>query len=149
MACHIGRVRSRRAEWPKVAIRTTEQFLSGNGIAGSDGRIRNVNRLLENLLGFSAAELAGEPVELLLPTHLRERHVAHRTRYTLAPAPRPMGVGVELAARHKEEAMLKELLIEGVLSIQSGDNPRTIEEKLKSFLPPGTRAALDKRKEAA
>ncbi|HUS57339.1 MAG TPA: motility protein A [Planctomycetota bacterium] len=45
----------------------------------------------------------------------------------------------KLGARHKEEALLKELLIEGILSIQAGDNPRTIEEKLKSFLPPSAR----------
>lgn len=45
----------------------------------------------------------------------------------------------KLDNRHKEEAMMKELLIEGILSIQSGDNPRTIEEKLRSFVPPGSR----------
>lgn|GEM_PF-825050 len=99
VARELDDVRSRRLrELDALLASSPDPML----IAGSDGRIRNVNRLLENLLGFSAAELAGEPVELLLPTHLRERHVAHRTRYTLAPAPRPMGVGVELAARHKD-----------------------------------------------
>ncbi|HUU67900.1 MAG TPA: MotA/TolQ/ExbB proton channel family protein [Planctomycetota bacterium] len=51
----------------------------------------------------------------------------------------------KLSARHKEEALLKELLIEGVLAIQAGDNPRTIEEKLKSFLPPSNRAKLEQK----
>jgi chemotaxis protein MotA len=31
------------------------------------------------------------------------------------------------------------LIIEGVLSIQSGDNPRILAEKLWSFLPPESR----------
>ncbi|MCL1986595.1 MAG: MotA/TolQ/ExbB proton channel family protein [Firmicutes bacterium] len=36
----------------------------------------------------------------------------------------------------KEEVLLKTVLIEGMLSIQAGENPRIIEEKLKSFLAP-------------
>ena len=31
-------------------------------------------------------------------------------------------------------------MIEGLLSIQAGENPRVIEEKLKSFLAPNERA---------
>ncbi len=39
------------------------------------------------------------------------------------------------------ETMVKEIMIEGLLSIQAGENPRVIEEKLKSFLSPQARAA--------
>ena len=35
--------------------------------------------------------------------------------------------------------MQKEIVIEGILSIQSGDNPRILLEKLLSFLPPNER----------
>ena len=38
-----------------------------------------------------------------------------------------------------EEMLLKEILIEGMLSIQAGENPRMIEEKLKAFLSPAMR----------
>ena len=37
------------------------------------------------------------------------------------------------------EVMLKEMAVEGLLSIQAGENPRVIEEKLKSFLSPVVR----------
>lgn len=40
---------------------------------------------------------------------------------------------------NKEEMLLKTVLIEGMLSIQAGENPRIIEEKLKSFLAPTLR----------
>ena len=40
------------------------------------------------------------------------------------------------------EIMMKEIEIEGILSIQAGENPRIIEEKLKSFLSPTSREAL-------
>ena len=41
-----------------------------------------------------------------------------------------------------------ELLLEGVLSIQAGANPRIIEQKLLSFLPPKQRKALESGKAA-
>ena len=36
---------------------------------------------------------------------------------------------------------MKEIAIEGLLSIQAGENPRVIEEKLRSFLAPADRAS--------
>ncbi len=44
-------------------------------------------------------------------------------------------IGNKLRLRHEEEILCKELIIEGVLSIQSGENPKFIREKLVSFLP--------------
>lgn len=41
-----------------------------------------------------------------------------------------------------QEMLLKEVMIEGLLSIQAGENPRVIEEKLKAFLAPALRDAL-------
>ena len=38
-----------------------------------------------------------------------------------------------------DELLMKEVLVEGILSIQAGDNPRIIEEKLKAFLSPALR----------
>ncbi|MCL2854274.1 MAG: motility protein A [Defluviitaleaceae bacterium] len=40
-----------------------------------------------------------------------------------------------------QEMLLKEVQIEGMLSIQNGENPRIIEEKLKAFLAPSLRKA--------
>jgi chemotaxis protein MotA len=42
----------------------------------------------------------------------------------------------KLDIRSKEETLLKELIVEGVVAIQSGDNPSIVEEKLKGFLSP-------------
>ena len=38
-----------------------------------------------------------------------------------------------------QEADARTMMIEGILSIQAGDNPRIVEEKLKTFLEPGER----------
>ncbi len=48
-------------------------------------------------------------------------------------------VAAKLKVNHDGEMMVKEIMIEGLLSIQAGENPRVIEEKLKSFLSPKDR----------
>jgi chemotaxis protein MotA len=47
----------------------------------------------------------------------------------------------KLARRTIEETLTKTIVIHGVMSIQSGDNPRTVEAKLATFLPPALRPA--------
>ena len=44
---------------------------------------------------------------------------------------------------NSEEMLIKEVLIEGILSIQAGENPRIIEEKLKSFFSPALREQVN------
>ena len=45
----------------------------------------------------------------------------------------------KLKGQNETEMMQKEIMIEGLLSIQAGENPRVIEEKLKSFMAPAER----------
>jgi chemotaxis protein MotA len=45
----------------------------------------------------------------------------------------------KLKHRSREEVLLKEMVLEGILSISKGENPRIIEEKLNSYLPPAVR----------
>jgi chemotaxis protein MotA len=45
-----------------------------------------------------------------------------------------------------DETRLREIMVEGILSIQSGDNPRILEEKLVSFLPPRHRDAVQQER---
>ncbi len=47
------------------------------------------------------------------------------------------------------EIMLKQVMIEGLLSIQAGENPRVIEEKLKAFLSPDNRNSLSENGDEA
>lgn len=52
-------------------------------------------------------------------------------------------VANKLKANSEMEILMKEVMVEGLLSIQAGENPRVIEEKLKSFLLPAKREALN------
>ncbi|MBO5488342.1 MAG: motility protein A [Eubacterium sp.] len=48
-------------------------------------------------------------------------------------------IATKLRANNRKEVAMKEVICEGILSIQAGENPRVIEEKLKSFLAPSER----------
>jgi chemotaxis protein MotA len=49
----------------------------------------------------------------------------------------------KLKLRSKEEKLLKEMQLEGILCISKGENPRIIAEKLSSYLPPTERKQED------
>ena len=51
-------------------------------------------------------------------------------------------IAKKLAARSSKEIVSMELMVEGILAIQAGENPRIVEEKLKVFLPPKLRTRL-------
>ena len=55
--------------------------------------------------------------------------------------------GEKLALNNNTEIMMKEIMVEGLLSIQAGENPRVIEEKLKSFLAPKQRKSMSSDKD--
>jgi chemotaxis protein MotA len=49
----------------------------------------------------------------------------------------------KLALRSKEEVAYRKMLMEGILSLQAGENPRIIKEKLSAFLPPSERSRAE------
>jgi len=49
----------------------------------------------------------------------------------------------KLKNRSEGEVVIKEMIIEGVLSIQYGEHPNTIHTKLSNFLPPSIRTSID------
>ena len=48
-------------------------------------------------------------------------------------------VANRLKAMSAEEVELRTLTVEGILSVQAGDNPRVVADKLTSFVPPAER----------
>jgi PAS domain S-box-containing protein len=71
-------------------------------ITDGAGRIALSNRQAEVLFGYPSDELAGQPIEVLMPDRFRIRHRDHCARFTQAPAVRSMGVGDELAGRRRD-----------------------------------------------
>jgi chemotaxis protein MotA len=57
-------------------------------------------------------------------------------------------MAAKLKNRSQEEMALRDLVVEGIVSIQSGDSPRVVEEKLKSYLAPKERAGVGRKRGA-
>jgi chemotaxis protein MotA len=49
----------------------------------------------------------------------------------------------KLGQREKEEVLIRQIIIEGIIAIQAGDQPQLVEEKLKSFLSPSDRKVVE------
>jgi PAS domain S-box-containing protein len=65
-------------------------------IIDQTGTIRYTNRQVSAIFGYPHDAIVGRPVEFLMPSRLRERHVSHRRTYVESVRARPMGIGLEL-----------------------------------------------------
>ena len=52
-------------------------------------------------------------------------------------------IAAKLKARSAEEGLQKRMIMEGLMSIQSGDNPRIVEQKLNVFISPNLRSVSE------
>jgi PAS domain S-box-containing protein len=66
------------------------------------GKIRMVNRQAQALFGYAREELIGTDLDILVPAKVRDVHPRHRASYFAHPTTRPMGAGLQLAARRKD-----------------------------------------------
>ena len=69
------------------------------------GRILRVNARVGALFGYVPDELVGQPIERLVPAHLREGHAALRAGYSAHPHVRD-GHGLDLRGMRKDARVL-------------------------------------------
>jgi len=62
------------------------------------------NRRAEEMFGYGHGELAGRPVESLIPVRLQVAHLRLRAGYAQQPRARPMGAGPRLVGLRKDGA---------------------------------------------
>jgi PAS domain S-box-containing protein len=96
---------------------------SPNGIVMVDrsGRIVLVNQETERLFGYGREELVGQPIEILVPDQIHDRHPALREAFSHSPERRAMGAGRDLFGRHKSGAEMP---------VEIGLNPIDTDEGL-------------------
>ncbi len=87
-------------------------------VTDESGRIRFVNRAGESLFGYPADELVGQDIEVLIPIGARGVHRQEHQQYVAQPTSRPMGLGIDLRARHRDG---HEIPVEIGLSPVAGD----------------------------
>lgn len=71
-------------------------------ISDADGKITMVNHQCELMLGYKAAELIGQPIEILVPERFRANHVLLRQQFMASPFARAMGSGRVVLALRKD-----------------------------------------------
>ncbi|GLY18914.1 hypothetical protein Kisp01_59280 [Kineosporia sp. NBRC 101677] len=71
-------------------------------VTDRDGLIQLANAQTLALFGYSADELRGQPVEILVPPESRADHPRRRASFTDSPTTRPMGSGLELEGIRKD-----------------------------------------------
>lgn len=71
-------------------------------IVDSQGTIVSVNAQAERMFGYDRSELHGQPIECLVPSRDRARHVDHRGGFFADPRTREMGSGLALHAVRKD-----------------------------------------------
>ncbi|MBN8694677.1 MAG: PAS domain-containing sensor histidine kinase [Bacteroidetes bacterium] len=73
-------------------------------IVNKQGVIELVNLQTEKMFGFSRTELIGQKVEILMPQRFANKHPGHRGNFFENPHVRPMGTGLKLFGRKKDNS---------------------------------------------
>jgi PAS domain S-box-containing protein len=77
------------------------------GILVTDAQFNIIlsNEYAHSLFGYSESELSSQNISILIPNHLKGRHEGHLHKLDHQPISRPMGAGLDLKAKRKDESL--------------------------------------------
>lgn len=113
-------------------------YMTLGGYSPTLGIIGTVLGLIAMLKGLASASSSGGGVTGSIGTATAQAFVATFFGILLANL-LWLPIGSKIKERNGQLMLLREIMIEGILSIQAGDNPRLLEEKLHAFLDPHDR----------
>ncbi|MDK2820377.1 MAG: chemotaxis protein MotA [Clostridia bacterium] len=105
-------------------------FKTWGNLAPAFGMIGTLVGLIQMLAQLDNPESLGPSMALALITTLYGAMLAYMVFIPLAG---------KLNLRSEEELMLRQMMLEGIIAIQSGVNPRILEERMRSFMAPRIR----------
>ena len=127
MENEMAEVEARHMEWTNVVIQWAG-FAPGFGMMGT---VIGLIGMLRNLEDKSSL---GPNMAVALITTLYGCMLAN---WLFGP------MAQKLLGQNNREMNVKEMILEGILSIQAGDNPRILGQKLLTFLDPKSRKAIE------
>jgi len=104
-----------------------EIFSTMGAYAPSMGMIGTLIGLVQMLKQMNDPSLIGAPMAVALLTTFYGSVLANLLFNPIAG---------KLKTRSKQEMLVKQMILEGILSIQAGDNHRIVEQKLRAFISP-------------
>jgi len=128
----IAQLQSRHSEGKKI-------LEAGGTFAPAFGMIGTLVGLIQMLAKLEDPSSIGAGMAVALVTTFYGALLANAFFLPLAG---------KLATRSREEVLTREMIIDGIMAIQSGDSPRIVEEKLKSFLSPNLQRQLDAERDS-
>ena len=108
----------------------SEVFTTMGTFAPAIGMLGTIIGLVQMLMQMTDPSKIGEPMAVALLTTFYGTLLANLFFLPVAG---------KLKTRSKQEILHKQMVIEGVTAIQSGDNHRIVEQKLKAYLAPSSR----------
>lgn len=100
-------------------------FQTAGNFAPAFGMLGTVVGLIQMLADLTDADSIGTGMALALITTLYGAILANVVFLPIAN---------KLQVRSEQEVLMMEVMVQGILSIQAGENPRIVEEKLQAFL---------------
>lgn len=104
-----------------------EIFTTMGTFAPALGMLGTIIGLVQMLMQMEDPSAIGAPMAVALLTTFYGTLLANLLFLPLAG---------KLKTRSKQEILLKQMVLEGVIAIQAGDNHRIVEQKLKAFIAP-------------
>ncbi len=127
MESELNQIESRHLDWINIIV-------AWAGLAPGYGMMGTVIGLIGMLRNLEDKSSLGPNMAVALVTTLYGSLIAN---WIMTP------IATKLAAHNSTEIRTKEMIIEGVLSIQAGDNPRILAMKLLTYLDPKSRKAIE------
>ena len=129
-----------------------ESAPDGIVVVDNEGRVVEANPCILTQFGYTAEELIGEPVEILVPQAQRAAHEGHRAHFQADPVLRPMGAGLDLVGRRKDGSTFPVEISLSPWKTNSGDfvigviRDQTERSQLRAFGQAALRAAEEERR---
>jgi chemotaxis protein MotA len=108
----------------------SEIFTTMGTFAPAVGMLGTIIGLVQMLMQMEDPSQIGAPMAVALLTTFYGTMLANLLFLPVAG---------KLKTRSKQEVLVKQMILEGVIAIQSGDNHRVVEQKLKAFITPKAR----------